>query len=153
MEDLKKKLLSTALGELVSSIIFIYVYTLFDIRKATIIPFIFLIFILLQGSFYWFYTYFLLSKKQKRKNSLIFTLKILNVLNILILIISFLSIFIFKSSAFILIISLFIYMFGLIEYINYYWYRLSYGKSGFNIVLLFKTGLKKSSINRLINGK
>ena len=44
-----------------------------------------------------------------------------------------------------------IFLFGVIEYINYYWYRLSYGKSGFNIKILWNTGLKKSSINKLIS--
>ena len=43
------------------------------------------------------------------------------------------------------------YIFGIIEYINYYWYRLSYGKSGFNIRKLKKAGLRKSSISKIID--
>lgn len=42
------------------------------------------------------------------------------------------------------------FLFGIIEYINYFWYRLSYGKSGFSIRLLLKTKPQKSSINKLI---
>ncbi|KJS20913.1 MAG: hypothetical protein VR72_12785 [Clostridiaceae bacterium BRH_c20a] len=41
-------------------------------------------------------------------------------------------------------------LFGIIEYINYYWYRLNYGKLGFNIRILLNTKLQKSSINKLI---
>lgn len=50
-----------------------------------------------------------------------------------------------------LIVAVTIFLFGVIEYINYYWYRLSYGKTGFNIKILRNTGLKKSSINKLIS--
>jgi hypothetical protein len=42
------------------------------------------------------------------------------------------------------------FLFGIIEYINYFWYRLSYGKSGFSIRLLLKTKPQKLSINKLI---
>lgn len=57
---------------------------------------------------------------------------------------------IIKSSNKDLIIAIGLFLFGIIEYINYYWYRLSYGKSGFNIKTLLNTGLKKSSINKMI---
>lgn len=50
-----------------------------------------------------------------------------------------------------LIIAIVVFLFGMIEYINYYWYRLSYGKSGFNIRILLRTKLKNSSISKLIN--
>jgi hypothetical protein len=43
-----------------------------------------------------------------------------------------------------------IYAFAVIEYVNYYWYRLSYGKSGFNIAMLLRAGLRPSSIHKLL---
>jgi hypothetical protein len=56
-----------------------------------------------------------------------------------------------KSSNKDLLIAIGLFLFGIIEYINYYWYRLSYGKSGFNIRILLNTKLQKSSINKLIS--
>ncbi|MFO7969557.1 MAG: hypothetical protein R6U15_05590 [Candidatus Izemoplasmatales bacterium] len=50
-----------------------------------------------------------------------------------------------------LFIAIGIFLFGIIEFINYYWYRLSYGKSGFNIEILLNKKLQKSSINKLIS--
>ena len=44
-------------------------------------------------------------------------------------------------------------LFGIIEYINYYWYQLSYGASGFNIKILLDKGLQKSSIAKTIDKK
>ncbi len=155
MENIKKKLLNTAMGELVSSMVFIYVYTLLGFKNTspTLIPLIVLVFILIQGSLYWFYTLYLICKKQKHDNRFIIVFKVFNIVNRLVLIISLILIFVFSDNLLELIVSLAIYIFGLIEYINYYCYRLSYGKSGFNLAILFKVGLKKSSINKLINKK
>ncbi|MEG6571046.1 hypothetical protein V6C21_00755 [[Clostridium] cellulosi] len=77
-------------------------------------------------------------------------LRFLRKLNMILLVALSMIIPIIKSSNKDLIIAIGLFLFGIIEYINYYWYRLSYGKSGFNIKTLLNTGLKKSSINKMI---
>ena len=50
-----------------------------------------------------------------------------------------------KSSNKDLMIAILVFLFGIIEYINYYWYRLSYGKSGFNIRILLMQNYKNEA--------
>lgn len=65
MKRLKKKLLNLAIGELAALVIFIFVYRTFDLGKASLIAFSYLVFILLQGSLYWFYRYLLIVRESK----------------------------------------------------------------------------------------
>jgi len=99
---------------------------------------------------YWFYRYILIVKNIKVNPKTIELFRLLRWLNMVILLMVSISIPIIKGSIKDLIISIGLLIFGIIEYINYYWYRLSYGKSGFNIRILLNTRLQKSSINKLI---
>lgn len=148
---MKKQLLNLATGELAAAIVFIFVYHSFSPGRASFLAFSYLIFILLQGSLYWFYRY-LLIRKQKDGHSLVKQLlKVLQRLNSLLLLGVAISIPITQTGLKDFIVAIVIFLFGMIEYINYYWYRLSYGQSGFNIKILWKTGLAKSSINKFIS--
>ncbi len=72
----------------------------------------------------------------KNTPNILSVLKIFSVLrwlNMILIVIVGMIIPIIKSSYIDLLIAIGIFLFGIIEFINYYWYRLSYGKSGFNI--------------------
>ena len=154
MNRLKKKLLNLAIGELAALCSFVFVFfvynRLLNLGKASLVTFLYLILILLQGSMYWFYRYILIVKKGKVNPKTIEILRLLRWLNMVILVVVSMSMPIIKGSIKDLIISIGLLIFGIIEYINYYWYRLSYGKSGFNIRILLNTRLQKSSINKLV---
>lgn len=150
MSRLKKQLLNLAIGEFAALLTFVFVYRLLDLGMASLVAFSYLILILLQGSVYWFYRYVLIVNKKRVNHKMIELLKFLRRLNMIVLVAISLVIPIIRSSNKDFIIGIGLFLFGMIEYINYYWYRLSYGKSGFNIMILLNTGLQKSSINRLI---
>ena len=150
MNRLKKQLLNLAIGELAALCTFIFVYRLLNLGMASLVTFLYLILILLQGSMYWFYRYILIVKNIKVNPKTIELFRLFRWLNMVILLMVSISIPIIKGSIKDLIISIGLLIFGIIEYINYYWYRLSYGKSGFNIRILLNTRLQKSSINKLI---
>jgi hypothetical protein len=143
-------LLNLAIGELAALSTFIFVYRLLDLGMASLVAFSYLILILLQGSVYWFYRYILIVNKRRVNHKTIELLKFLRRLNVIVLVAISIVIPIVRSSNKDLIIGIGLFLFGTIEYINYYWYRLSYGKSGFNIRVLLNTRLQKSSINKLI---
>jgi|SRR5690625_1794555 len=149
-KKMKRKLLNLATGELAALITFIVVSQLFNLQQASLIAFSYLIFILLQGSLYWFYRYVLLVNKRKVNSKVVSILKFGRLFNIFLIVMVGLMIPFVKSNMKDLIVAVFIFIFGVIEYINYYWYRLSYGKSGFNLKVLFRTKLQKSSIHKLI---
>ncbi len=151
MSRLKKQLLNLAIGEFAALLTFIFVYRLLDLGIASLVAFSYLILILLQGSAYWFYRYILIANKKRVNHKTIELLKFLRRLNMIVLVTISIVIPFIKSSNKDLLIAIGFFLFGIIEYINYYWYRLSYGKSGFNIRILLNTKLQKSSINKLIS--
>lgn len=150
MTAIKKRLLNLAIGELAATLVFIYVYSLTNLGRASQVTFFYLVFILLQGSIYWFYRYRLITIKKEPSFKVVRFLRFLKNFNILILAFAVILVPFLKNSILDLIIAIGLLVFGIVEYINYYWYRLSYGKSGFNIKILRETGLKQSSINKLI---
>ena len=153
MDKLKKRLLNLFIGEFAAACMFVYVYissNLIRIGNANLIAFLYLIFILLQGSIYWFYKYRLIVKRRHPSLTTVKFLRILRQLNMIIAISIVILIPIVSANYNGLLIAIAILLFGIIEYINYYWYRLSYGKSGFNIKLLLNKKLQKSSINKLL---
>lgn len=150
MKRLKKQLLYLAIGEFAALCTFIFVYRLLNLGMASFIAFAYLILILLQGSIYWFYRYILLIKRVSFGIKAIKFFRFLRQLNMILLVIISMLIPIIKSNYIDLLIAIGLFLFGVIEYVNYYWYRLSYGKSGFNIRILLNTGLQKSNINKLI---
>jgi len=150
LNRLKKQLLNLAIGEFVALCTFIFIYRLLNLGMASFIAFSYLIFILLQGSMYWFYRYILIIKRKNVGLKAIKFLRFLIWLNMILLVVISMIIPIIKNGNKDLIIAIGLFLFGIIEYINYYWYRLSYGKSRFNIKILLNTGFKKSSINKMI---
>lgn len=99
---------------------------------------------------YWLYRYILITKYRSSDHKAIKFLRFLRQLNIIFLLAIGMIIPFIKGSNKDLVIAIGVFLFGVIEHINYYWYRLSYGRSGFNIGILLSTGMEKSSINKLI---
>lgn len=153
MNKLEKQLLKLAMGEFAALCTFVFVYGLLNLGRASLIAFLYLIIILLQGSIYWFYRYILIIKRKTFNLKGVKFLKVLRQLNMIVIVIIGITIPIIKNSDKDLLSAIGLFLFGIIEYINYYWYRLSYGKSGFNIRILINTKLQKSSINKLISYK
>lgn len=157
MDRVKKQLLYLAIWEFVALCSFIFLYIslsiVLSLGMASFIAFSYLILILFQGSMYWFYRYLLIMKKERYSLKAIKFLRFLRRLNIIILVAISVLIPFDKSSNVDLIVATLAFIFGIIEYINYFWYRLSYGKSGFNIRILLNTKLQKSSISKLIDSK
>ena len=151
MRRVKNQLLNLAIGEFVALCTFIFVYKSLKLGMGSLVGFSYLIFILFQGSMYWLYRYGLLIKTECFGQKAIKLFRFLKYLNMVVSVIIGIIIPIISSSNKDLIISAGVFLFGIIEYINYYWYRLSYGKSGFNIKILLNTKLKKSSLNKMIN--
>lgn len=150
MKKLEKRLLNLAIGEFAALCTFVFVYPL-NLGMASLIAFSYLIIILLQGSMYWFYRYMLIIKRETFSLKAVKFLNALRQLNMILIVIISIIMPIIKSSNKDLLSAIGLFLFGIIEYINYYWYRLSYGKSGFNIRILLNTKLQKSNINKLIS--
>ena len=154
MKELKKILLNLSIGEFAAVCVFIYIYillNLINLGRANLIAFLYLVVILLQGSIYWFYKYLLMGKRKKSGLKAKKFLSFLRLLNAIVLILIMIIILIIKNNGKDLLIAIGLFLFGVIEYVNYYWYRLSYGKSGFNIKILLSRKLQKSTINKLIS--
>lgn len=151
MKNLKKRLLNLAIGEFTAICAFIFVFIQLQMGIASILGFSYLIIILLQGSLYWLYRYILLIKKESHSLNAIRILIVLRQLNMISALVISVLIHVVNSDIKDLLIAISLFLFGIIEYINYYWYRLSYGKTGFNIRILLGTKLRKSSINKLIS--
>lgn len=149
MKTLKKSLLNLALGELVASCIFVVAYIIhLDFGAASLLALFFLVYILVQGALYWVFRSQFIGKEKhvfiKR------TLRVLRSINLILAVLVLMLIIMLSQNKIDLVVGLLLYLFSVIEYVNYYWYRLSYGKSGFNIKLLINTGLRPSSIHKLL---
>lgn len=153
MNRLKKQLLNLAIGEFAALCTFILVYRLLNLGTGSLIAFSFLVFILFQGSLYWFYRYVLTIRKKSFGSKAIEGFKALRLLNMILIVGIGIRNVMIRSDPKDFIFATGFLLFGIIEYINYYWYRLSYGKSGFNLKILWNTKLKKSSIHKIIQKK
>jgi len=149
--NFKNRLLNLALGELVAACSFIYLYKVSNLGTASLISFSLLVFILLQGSLYWIYRYQIVKSRKSVSTGVIKLLSIARKLNMVLILGVVMSILKLMTGYKDLLVAIGVLLFTIIEYINYYWYRLSYGKSGFNIKILMNAGLQKSSIDKLIN--
>lgn len=155
-----KKLKSLCLGEIIACIAFVlcllsFKYTLkFTIDIAIMFPFITLIIILFQGSYYWFYC--LRKIYKKRVNKIIFknTYKIFKITDSLLIgAYPIIIVYTFHSNNTLLLrgetfLGVFIYVFAILEYINYFYIRLSFSKYKDILNLLKFKNLKQSSINK-----
>ncbi len=129
-------------------------YTPLDIDEIILYPFSVLIFILLQGSYYWFYRFKMITGRRINKNRFINIYRALKIID-LILLVLYPAVIIYKFAydnfAFTtgsIFMGIFIYIFGIAEYINYYYIRLSYGKVKDIVALIRLKNLKKSSLNK-----
>jgi hypothetical protein len=152
MRKLRKHLLNLALGELAAAFSFLVVYKIYlDLGVASLLALSFLVFILFQGVLYWVFRSY---STDKQKPFLILkTLIVFRSTNLILAVLVIILLIMLAQNKRDLIVGMLIYVFSLIEYINYYWYRLSYGKSGFNIKLLIQAGLQPSSIHKLLKRK
>lgn len=150
-----RTLINLAVGEVAASVSFLFAFVMLqkvlDLGMVSIITLSFLISLLLQGSFYWMVRYRSLKNNKTVPFRMVSLFSFLRILNLLILLGIPVVVFSLFENYMDLFFAIGIYLFSLIEYINYYWYRLSYGKSGFNIFKLMRTGFRKSSLNKLIS--
>ena len=139
------------------ALISIKVNTNLNIDMIILFPFTVLLFILFQGSYYWYYCLRKVTGKAVNKSwfkILYRTLRFLDI--ILILLYPLIMIFMFgwygegfKANA--IFLGIFLYFFGIAEYINYFYVRLSYGKFKDIVDLLKLKNIKKSSLYRELN--
>lgn len=166
--NLKQELWYLCYMEFINAILFICVYFAnlnnlnIDFHPITLYPITLLSLILLEGSIYWFVC---LKRVQRRdrtlyKNNVAQIFSFLNKLN-LILFAMYIPIYIAnigKSGLVGKIVGLTIYIFALIELINYFYYRLSYYTKGWfglkivePLVKLFTKNASKSQICKEIS--
>jgi hypothetical protein len=154
MQNNKRTLINLAVGEIVASLSFLFAFIMLtkilNLGIASMLAISFLIFLLIQGSFYWFIRYKSLRKRTPVPIRTISIFSLLRKINLVIILGTPIVVMRQYENFIDLFVASGIYLFALIEFINYYWYRLSYGKSGFNISILFRAGFKKSSLNKLI---
>lgn len=162
---LEKRLAYLYSGELVSLVLFVilsyaanYLYPTLQLYSlySFWISFVFLELLLLQGTFYWY-----IKLKRLRKENISITpmkivrqlhhLKILNISLIFISLIAFIVDFIKWYPSFPLgglQISFFIYIFAVLEYINYFYIQISYDNISDMKYLLKSKKLKRSCMNK-----
>jgi len=160
LHEKTRSLYSLCIGEFCACIIFIFCLYMFSYRNiinidyAVIYPFISLLIILLQGSYYWYYKLRIIKKRNpdriifrktykvlKRLDFIMFILYPIGLIYLLILN----DICVLRKENF---FGTFLFVFGIIEYINYFYIRLSYSKHE-DIVALFKfQNIKKSSLGK-----
>ncbi|KGX91116.1 general stress protein [Pontibacillus halophilus JSM 076056 = DSM 19796] len=139
MKDLEKRLIYLFTGEFISLVTFVYIYTYYNVNSNNSITllfvFVLLVFILLQASFYWFIKWRRMKTKKvfvPRLNKLLIIFNNMNLIFIgiapALFIIEIISSNKLFSSSFFL--TLFIYIFVIIEYINYYHIQLTNYKNG-----------------------
>jgi len=149
MSDMKKRLLNLGISEGVAALVFLAIHSIYFVTEpASRVALYFLVFLLAQGSLYWFYKFRTLGKNPSpvvRK-----TYSLLRIMNLVLAALVIIAVFALARNRTDLIASLLIFAFAVIEYVNYYWYRLSYGKSGFHLHKLAKAGFKPSSMRRFL---
>lgn len=156
--NIKKELIRLSTGELAASLVFVFALSLLQERLnltldiVILYPFSLLIFILLQGSYYWLYCIKILEKKPVNQVSFRKAYKVLRTINLIIILLYplmmlyqyfFGNLIALSGKTF---MSLFLYIFSIIEYINYFYIRLSYNKLKDILMLLRLKNLKKSSL-------
>ena len=151
---LKKTLINLAVGELTAVIVFwinFFIFKKYITDTVAIIPVIFTLFvlsyILIQGSIFWLVLFKRISNKNFAKTSLGKIYNYLRRLDIILLYLSILILIVNHQTLTTTIISLSIWIFSIIEYINYYKVRLSY-KPNILINYILHGKIRKSRIAR-----
>lgn len=145
----KKELIKLAYGELSSCILFGFCYFIWfkETKLQIVYPLFLLCFILLQGSIYWFICLIKLNRKNFNYKKIMKVFIFLKYINAIFLI-GYIPIIILspKISNMYYIGSIFLSIFALIEYINYFMVRLSYPKVGILINKIINKNLTKSNL-------
>lgn len=150
-KSFKKRLVYLFTGELFAVITFIFLYFFYPLNPtgsyALIYVFFILNFVLLQGSFYWFVKWKRLKTKSHLLPNFYKLLSILKKINLILIciapIIFLIDITMMERMSFpVFFLTLFIYAFAIIEYINYFHIQLTNYKKGRG---------KKASIAKEIN--
>ena len=123
-----------------------------NIDYAVIYPFISLLLILLQGSYYWYYKLRIIKKRNPDRRIFRKIYRVFKTLNFimfilypigLIYILMVNDISILRKENF---FGVFLFVFGIIEYINYFYIRLSYSKHEDKVALLKFQNIRRSSL-------
>ena len=115
-------------------------------------PLMVLSFILIQGSIYWFVLFKRMSNPKFLSTNVVIIYRIFKIIDVILLCIGILVIVLNYSNIALTILSVFILLFYIIEWINYYIVRLSYSYNP-NVLIghLKNKTLKKSRIAREID--
>lgn len=155
-EKLKKELTNLWTGELASIFSLTMCYVI--IIKANIIqvlyPFLVLCFILLQGSFYWIICLKTMTQYKKYGDSVGKLYSILKYIDILLFLLYIPILFMsMKISMIYYVVGIFLILFGLVEFVNYFLFRLSYKNTSILLSQIKTKKLKKSRIAREMTNK
>ncbi|WP_216830402.1 general stress protein [Alkalihalobacterium elongatum] len=139
MKGLEKRLVYLFTGEFFAAVTFTFIYVFYSVNPndsfSLLYVFVVLNFILLQGSFYWFIKWLRLKRKEMvfaNFYKFLYVLKKLNLILIMVGPVIFLvDVFLWERvSYFGSVLTLFIYVFAIIEYVNYYHIQLTNYKKG-----------------------
>ncbi|WP_080873896.1 hypothetical protein [Oceanobacillus timonensis] len=151
-KSLEKRLGYLFTGEFFAVAVFSYIYfDNFSLNQSySLIYALFTLnFILLQGSFYWFIKWKRLKSKRTVLPNLYKPLTILKKVNFVLLcmmpLIVIMDILIMKRMSFIFLVAVFVYIFAIIEYINYFHIQLTNYKN--------EKGKKASIVKEIENSK
>lgn len=151
----EKRLLSLASGELAAAAIFFAVFyssrSRWGLGTGSILSFTLLELLLLQGAIYWFLRYRSLTRRHPIHAGAVWMFSILNRLAQVLFIVVLVAVVVVAEGTKDMLVALTLWLFAVLEYINYYVYRLSYGSSGFNIRRLVREGLRESSLRRMLS--
>ncbi|MBO4426027.1 MAG: hypothetical protein IK128_01585 [Clostridiales bacterium] len=158
MSDLKKTFTSLWTGELVAVLVFWFDYFVFKWIIPGIGPIvsvtyalIILSFILVQGSAFWLIMLKRLSDPKYMAGIAGKIFKILKYIDVILMCLGVAVIFIFPDTVFAMVFAFLVLLFALIEWINYYLWRLSYSMDPSVLLGRIKNRrLKKSKIAKEI---
>lgn len=157
MRNQAKSLMSLGMGEIAAGIILVWAFfmlgTYWNLGSAGVSGLSFLVFLLMQGGTYWLIRYRSLKKNTVVDQKIIVLFAWFRKINRLLGVVTLIVIVCFFKNSADLIFGTLLYLFALLEYVNYYEFRLSYGVSGFNVFELRRHGLKRSSLNRLLRNR
>ena len=163
-EKVKKELISLCTGELAAVISFWFWFFMFKkwlvdpkMMLQIMYPLMVLSFILIQGSIYWFVLFKRMSNPKFLSINVVIIYRIFKIIDVILLCIGILVIVLNYSNIAVTILSVFILLFSIIEWINYYIVRLSYSYNP-NVLIghlknktLKKVELQEKSINDKIH--
>jgi len=158
-QKIKKRLFNLWTGEFAALLAFILFYYTFkqnlhmEMGLVIVYPFSLLIFVLLQGSYYWLHCLLRLNKWVRNPNSFKVLYRVLKILDLVIIaLFPFIMLYSWLGGPQLTwkktLIAVFIFLFGLAEYINYFFIRLSYSNWKDIVSLIKFRNLKRSALNK-----